>query len=56
MSAVIPVKMRTRLNSTGSDFVRKRINFIEGSNISISMVDDGTDNEIDITISATGRS
>ncbi|RMF47098.1 MAG: hypothetical protein D6750_09535 [Bacteroidetes bacterium] len=43
-----------RKNSGGTDVVRPRINLIEGSNISITVADDSGDDEIDITISATG--
>lgn len=44
----------TRKNSTGSDFTRKRLNLIEGSNITITMSDDPTSNEIDTTIASSG--
>jgi hypothetical protein len=45
-----------RKNSGGTDVVRPRINLIEGSNISITVADDSSDNEVDITISSTGGS
>lgn len=48
------IKAILRKNSTGSDFVRRRINLIEGSNISITMTDDPTNDEIDVTIAGAG--
>jgi hypothetical protein len=41
-----------RKNSTGSDFRRRRLNFVEGSNITLTVADDSTDNEVDVTIAA----
>lgn len=46
--------MRTRKNSTGSDFSRRRLNLIEGTNVTITMTDDPTNNEIDVTLAASG--
>lgn len=43
-----------RKNSTGSDFRRGRINMIEGSNITLTVTDDPTNNEVDVTIASTG--
>lgn len=43
-----------RKNSTGSDFRRSRVNMIEGSNITITMADDPTNNEVDVTIASSG--
>ncbi len=42
-----------RKNSAGSVFTRGRLNLIEGSNITLTVADDGTDNEIDVTIAAS---
>lgn len=42
-----------RKNSTGSDFRRARINFIEGSNITLTVSDDSTNNEVDVTIAGS---
>ncbi|GIV86554.1 MAG: hypothetical protein KatS3mg054_0583 [Chloroflexus sp.] len=47
-----PVSVRK--NSAAPVHTRPRLNFIEGSNITITIADDTTDNEVDITISATG--
>lgn len=47
-------KQPVRKNSAGSDFTRKRLNFIEGSNVTLTVADDATDNEVDITIASTG--
>jgi hypothetical protein len=41
-----------RKNSTGSVFTRSRLNFIEGSNVTLTVADDGT--EVDVTIAASG--
>lgn len=46
--------VNVRKNSTGSVHARPRINFIEGSNVTLTVADDGTDNEIDVTIAASG--
>lgn len=43
-----------RKNSTGSDFRRGRINLIEGSNITLTVADDPTNNEVDVTIASSG--
>lgn len=52
---VIQTGIKTiRKNSTGSDFRRTRVNFIEGSNITITMTDDSTNNEVDLTITGSG--
>jgi hypothetical protein len=46
-----------RKNSTGSDFgPERRLNLIEGSGITLTVADDPTDNEIDVTIASTGGS
>lgn len=45
--------VNVRKNSTGSVHARPRINFIEGSNVTLTVADDGTDNEIDVTIAAS---
>ena len=44
----------TRKNSAGSIFRRSRVNLIEGTNVTITMSDDATNDEIDVTIAATG--
>lgn len=49
-------KSIVRKNSAGSDFIRRRINFIEGSNITLTVSDDSTNNEIDVTIAASAGS
>lgn len=41
-----------RKNSTGSEYTRRRLNLIEGSNITLTVADDSTDNEVDVTIAA----
>jgi len=53
MGAVIPPVVKARKNSTGTVFVRPRINLIEGSNVTLTVSDDASDNEIDITIASS---
>lgn len=43
-----------RKNSAGSEMVNRRLNFIEGSNVTLTIASDPTDNEVDITIDSTG--
>lgn len=43
-----------RKNTGATDFQRRRVNIIEGNNVTITVADDGTDNEVDVTIAATG--
>lgn len=49
-------KVAVRKNSTGGDIgTRRRLNFIEGTNITLTITDDaGADDEIDITIDSSG--
>lgn len=47
-----PAKSRVRKNSTGSTFTRKRLNLIEGSNVTLTVADDAVNDEVDITIAA----
>jgi len=42
-----------RKNSTGSEYDRRRINWIEGDGLSITLGDDSTDEEVDVTIALT---
>lgn len=46
--------VQVRKNSTGSTYTRPRINLIEGSGVTLTVADDGTDNEVDVTIAASG--
>jgi len=43
-----------RKNSTGSVFERRRLNFIEGSGVTLTVADDSGNEEVDITIDASG--
>jgi hypothetical protein len=43
-----------RKNSTGSVFSRRRLNFIEGTNVTLTVADDAGNEEVDITIAASG--
>jgi hypothetical protein len=47
-------RVGVRKNSTGSTFERRRINFIEGSGATITVADDSGDEEVDVTIAASG--
>lgn len=47
-------RVGVRRNSGGSTYERRRINLIEGANVSISVADDPTDEEVDVTLAATG--
>jgi len=50
-------RVRVRKNSGASDVgARRRLNLIEGSNITLTIADDPTDEEIDITVAASGGS
>lgn len=49
-----PSTITVRKNSGSNIGTRPRLNFIEGNNITLTISDDPTDNEIDITIEATG--
>ena len=44
---------KVRKNSTGTIFSRPQLNLIEGTGITLTVADDSTDNEIDITIAST---
>jgi hypothetical protein len=47
-------RVGVRLNSAGSTFSRRRINFIEGTGIDLTVADDSGNEEVDVTIAATG--
>jgi hypothetical protein len=47
-------RVGVRKNSTGSIFTRRRINLIEGSNVTLTVADDSVAEEVDVTIAATG--
>lgn len=46
--------LSVRKNSAGSVFTRPRLNLIEGTGITLTVADDGTDNEVDVTITNSG--
>jgi hypothetical protein len=47
--------LRTIIEKAGNVIgVRRRLNFIEGSNVTLTIVDDSANDEIDITIASTG--
>jgi hypothetical protein len=43
-----------RKNSAGSVFTRRQLNFIEGSNVTLTVADDAGNDEVDITIASSG--
>lgn len=49
-------KGQVRINSGGSTYTRRRINLIAGTNVTLGIADDATDQEVDVTINATGGS
>ena len=47
--------LRTIIEKAGTVIgVRRRLNFIEGSNVTLTIVDDSANDEVDITIASTG--
>ena len=46
-------KVTVRKNTGANVGSRQRLNFIEGSNVTLTIADDGTGDEVDITIAAT---
>ena len=47
-------RVAVRKNSAGSVYTRRRLNFIEGTNVTITVADDAGSEEVDITIDAAG--
>ena len=47
-------KTKVRKNSAGSNFQRSRLNIIEGTNVTLTVADDATDDEVDVTVAAAG--
>jgi hypothetical protein len=47
-------KVAVRKNSGSTVGTRKRLNLIEGSNVTLTVADDGTDDEVDVTIASSG--
>lgn len=48
--------VQVRKNSAGSTFTRRRVNLIEGSNVTLTVADDAGSDEVDVTITASGSS
>ncbi len=46
--------VQVRKNSTGSTFTRRRVNLIEGANVTLTVADDSGNDEVDVTIAASG--
>jgi hypothetical protein len=47
-------RLGVRKNTGGTTYKRRRVNLIEGANIGITVADDSGDEEVDVTIAATG--
>lgn len=43
-----------RKNSAGSEFIQRRVNLVEGTNITLTIASDAANNETDVTITAAG--
>lgn len=54
MGVIKSIQSIVRKNSTGSDFQRRRVNLIEGTNVTLTVADDSVNNEVDVTIAASG--
>lgn len=48
--------VQVRKNSAGSTFTRRRVNLIEGTNVTLTVADDAGSDEVDVTITASGSS
>lgn len=49
-------RVGVRKNSAGSTYARRRLNLIEGSNVTLTVADDSGSEEVDITIAAASSS
>jgi hypothetical protein len=49
-------RVGVRKNSTGSDFIRRRLNLIEGAGVVLTVADDAANEEVDITIASSAGS
>jgi hypothetical protein len=47
-------RVGVRKNSDGSTFTRRRLNLIEGANVTLTIADDSVNEEVDVTIAASG--
>jgi len=47
-------RVGVRKNSAGSVFTRRRLNLIEGNNVTLTVADDAGSEEVDVTITASG--
>jgi len=45
--------VQVRKNSAGSTFTRRRVNLIEGTNVTLTVADDSGSDEVDVTITST---
>ncbi len=49
-------RIGVRKNTAGSTFLRRRLNLIEGTGVSLTVADDSGSEEVDVTVTATGIS
>ncbi len=49
-------RVGVRKNTAGSTFLRRRLNLIEGTGITLTVADDAGSEEVDVTVTATGTS
>ncbi len=49
-------RVGVRKNTAGSTFLRRRLNLIEGTGVSLTVADDAGSEEVDVTVTATGIS
>jgi hypothetical protein len=47
-------RVGVRKNSGVTTYLRRRLNLIEGAGVSLTVADDATDEEVDVTVAATG--
>lgn len=53
-TADMNARVGVRKNSAGSTFLRRRLNLIEGTGMTITVADDSTDEEVDVTLASSG--
>jgi hypothetical protein len=49
-------RVGVRKNSGGSTYFRRRVNLVEGIGVTLTLTDDGANEEVDVMVSATGSS
>lgn len=54
MGLISALRIILRKNSAGSDFNRRRLNLIEGANVTLTVTDDAANDEVDVQIASSG--